>query len=57
MAINKFDGFKFNTLTIAYWSNYINERKTFWKIKWGLLCNLMYIYIYMQRKRQFKAAL
>lgn len=50
MAINKFDGFKFNTLTIAYWSNYINERKTFWKIKWGLLCNLMYIYIYAKKK-------
>lgn len=58
MVINKFDGFiyRFNALTIAYWSNRItlyNERRTCLKNKEGLLCNL----IYKQRKRQFEADL
>lgn len=48
MVINKFDGFiyRFNTLTIAYWSNYTNERRTYrvcLKNKKGLLSNLIYI--------------
>lgn len=52
MVINKFDGFiyRFNALTIAYWSNRITLCL---KNKEGLLCNL----IYKQRKRQFEADL